>query len=77
MAKARVADRASGKVVYRMTKRGVRLTMLSSSVLLAVALAAARADEGKPMAPANPEADSRAAMKFVAAAPELHSSPSI
>jgi hypothetical protein len=46
-----------------MTKRLVWLTF-AASTLAAVALAAVQAQDVEPAAPANPEADSRAAMKF-------------
>jgi hypothetical protein len=57
-----------------MIKSGVRLMIFSASALLSVALAAAQADDVKPVGPANPEADSQAAMKFTVRDPRVDQS---
>jgi hypothetical protein len=57
-----------------MTKRSVQLTMFLALALLTVALAAAQADDDKPVAPANPAADSETAMKLTVRDPRVDQS---
>ncbi len=47
-----------------MMRRGARRAMLTISALVFAMLSAARAENVKPAAPEDPEADSKAAMKF-------------